>query len=203
MGFLLDVNAMASGADPIQNPTSPFGECIVVATVAGHVLSHRLRAAVNMATGGKGQDTHAQDDFWGRHAWLESLVARGMGIFDMQHPPATQERDPMLLFLAMVWRAVVLYLWHTAESCPAPDEDGRSAAGAESGKQVEKTAQEMLRLTSKLSELNSWKVRLLILSPFLPPCVLLSTSTSTSVFGLEPLLTRACLPRSIRSRPFR
>ncbi|KAI1080447.1 hypothetical protein F5B20DRAFT_589247 [Whalleya microplaca] len=168
MGFLLDANAMASTtafAQGPMSPTSPFGECIVVATVAGHVLSHRLQAAVDTATAGDRQDTHTYDDFWDRHARLDSLVTHSMGGFTRHYPPAAQERDPMLLFLAIMWRATVLYLWHTAESIPAPVQGRNRAVSAESSQQVEKAAREMLRLMSKLSELNSWKVHPLMTVP--------------------------------------
>lgn len=168
----------------VMFPTSPFGECIVVATAAGHALSHRLRASVDTATTTKttgSRDTLAQDtthaahdfDFWDRHAWLEALVAHGIGAFALLHPPATQERDPMLLFLAMVWQTIVLYLWHTAESFPAPARDRDPAVSAVASQRVDKAAHEMLHLMSRLSELNSWKARLVIsLSP--PPQLLSS-----------------------------
>lgn len=105
------------------------------------------------------QAPHSMFAFWDRHAWLDSLVADSMGAFAAHHPPAAQERDPMLLFLAMVWRATVLYLWHTAESIPASDSDMNHAIGIESSAQMaDRAAQEVLRLMGKMSELNSWKV---------------------------------------------
>lgn len=109
------------------------------------------------------QTPHGMFAFWDRHAWLDSLIADSMGAFDTQHPPAAQERDPMLLFLAMVWRATVLYMWHTAESMPGPpaDPDVNGVVGMESSsaQMADSAAQEVLRLMGKMSELNSWKVR--------------------------------------------
>ncbi|KAI1374272.1 hypothetical protein F4677DRAFT_426638 [Hypoxylon crocopeplum] len=167
MGFLPDANAMASATPPTQSPMSPFGECIIAATVAGHALSHRLRAAADAATDGNSsmRDAADDDDFWDRHAWLEALVARRMAAFAMHHPSAAQERDPMLLFLAVVWRATVLYLWCTAEGMPTPTNRAAAVAGADASLQVERAAREVLRLMGKLSELNSWKVHPLMAIP--------------------------------------
>lgn len=142
-------------------PSSPFHECIVAATVAGHALSHRRQAVMDTARDTTSAQTpHDVFAFWDRHAWLDALVADSMGAFAAHHPPAAQERDPMLLFLAMVWRAILLYLWHTAEGIPAPDPDVSRAVGIEASAQMaDRAAQEVLRLMGKMSELNSWKVR--------------------------------------------
>lgn len=108
------------------------------------------------------QTPHDMFTFWDRHAWLDSLVADRMGAFAVHHPPAAQEREPMLLFLAMVWRAIVLYLWHTAEGVPAPSPglDMNHVVSIEPPAQMaDRAAQEVLRLMGKMSELNSWKVR--------------------------------------------
>ncbi|KAI2610510.1 hypothetical protein GGR54DRAFT_617247 [Hypoxylon sp. NC1633] len=173
MGFLPDVNTMASAEASAQ--MSPLGECIVVATLAGHVLSHRLQATASSASGGERQDTQQNNDFWDRHTWLDSLVAHRIDIFAMNHPPAAQERDPMLLFLAMEWHAAELYLWHTAESMSAPAQDQNRAIHAESSQRVEKAAREMIRLMSKLSELNSWKIHPLMSIPLTLGAELLSS----------------------------
>lgn len=179
MGFLSEpktVTVISNSTSPAMVPSSPFHECIVAATVAGHALSHRRQAVMDTAVI---QDTsltqmpQSMFAFWDRHAWLDSLVADSMSAFAAHHPPAAQERDPMLLFLAMVWRATLLYLWHTAESFPtaAPDQDVSGVVGIEtsSTQMVDRAAQEVLRLMGKMSELNSWKVGRV--SMFLP-CIL-------------------------------
>lgn len=164
MGFLSE--SKATTIAPAMIPSSPFHECIVAATVAGHALSHRRQAVMDTAASRDTTVTQTPQSmfaFWDRHAWLDSLVADSMGAFAAHHPPAAQERDPMLLFLAMVWRATVLYLWQTAESfpIPAPDPDVNGLVGIEtsSTQMADRAAQEVLRLMGKMSELNSWKVR--------------------------------------------
>lgn len=169
MGFLSESKATTIASNPTPPamiPSSPFHECIVAATVAGHALSHRRQAVMDTAASRDTTVTQTPQSmfaFWDRHAWLDSLVADSMGAFAAHHPPAAQERDPMLLFLAMVWRATVLYLWQTAESfpIPGPDPDVNGLVGIEtsSTQMADRAAQEVLRLMGKMSELNSWKVR--------------------------------------------
>lgn len=176
-------SSYSSSSYTIQNtmfPTSPFGECIILATVAEHALSHRLQASADSSTkimmmatttNTDSRDiltqetTHtARDDFWGRHAWLESLVAQGIEAFALLHPPSAQESDPMLMFLAIMWHTMVLYLWNTAESLPASAQD-RDRAVCATTQQVDRVAHDMLHLMSRLSELNSWKMHPLINIP--------------------------------------
>jgi hypothetical protein len=140
----------------------------MAATVAGHALSHRRQAVMDIAAERNttnARTPHGIFAFWDRHAWLDSLVSDSMSSFAAHHPPAAQEQDPMLMFLAMAWRAIVLYLWHTAEGIPAPapaqDHDVTHAMGLDpssSAQMSDRAAQEVLRLMGKMSELNSWKV---------------------------------------------
>lgn len=172
MGFLSEpktTSVAPAPTSPALVPSSPFHECIIAATVAGHALSHRRQAVMDTMAGRDttiAQTPHDIFTFWDRHTWLDSLVADSMSAFAAHHPPAAQEREPMLLFLAMVWRTIVLYLWHTAEGVPdlAPDLDVNHVVGIESPAQMtDRAAQEVLRLMGKMSELNSWKVcRILI-----------------------------------------
>ncbi|KAG6359550.1 hypothetical protein INS49_013071 [Diaporthe citri] len=184
MGFLSEfktTSIASTSTSPAMVPSSPFHECIVAATVAGHALSHRRQAVMDTATGRDtttAQTPHDMFAFWDRHAWLDSLAADSMGAFAVHHPPAAQEREPMLLFLAMVWRAIVLYLWHTADGypTPAPNLDMSHVVSIESPAQMaDRAAQEVLRLMGKMSELNSWKVHPLMSIPLTLCAELLST----------------------------
>ncbi|TGJ84468.1 hypothetical protein E0Z10_g4326 [Xylaria hypoxylon] len=156
MGCLMDTDILTSTTASVRGPMSSFGECIVVATVAGRVLSHYLEATPDGATNDEGQRMNPHDS-WDSLSSMDSLVTHGMRVFAMYHPPTAQERDPMLLFLAMVWRAIVIYLWHTAESIPTPALNRDHAMKAKLSQQAEVAAREMLRLMSKLSGWSSWK----------------------------------------------
>lgn len=171
MGFLSEPKTTPMNPTPTvptMVPSSTFHECIVAATVAGHALSHRRQAVMDTAAGRNttnGQAPHGIFAFWDRHSWLDSLVNDSMSAFAAQHPPAAQEREPMLMFLAMSWRAIVLYLWHTAKAMPAPaparDHNVSHAVGIDSSssaQMADQAAKEVLRLMGKMSELNSWKV---------------------------------------------
>jgi len=154
---------------PIRGPISPFSECIVAATVAGQVLSHRLLTNFDIATGGGTRNAHICDNARDRHLALDTLVDHNMMVFALHYPPAAQERDPMLLFLAISWRAIIIYQWCTFESIslisPISSLTSTSVAGpscitdGQSSPHIEKTVSELIHLIDKLRELNSWKVR--------------------------------------------
>ncbi|KAI0542545.1 hypothetical protein GGR58DRAFT_497090 [Xylaria digitata] len=164
MGCLLDTDFLTSTAAPSRDPMSSFCECIVVATVAGRVLSHYLEATLDSSTHEEGHGIN-QHNGWDSLSSIDSLVAHSMRIFTTYHPPTAQERDPMLLFLAIAWRAIVIYVWHTAESMPTPVLNRDHAIKAKLSQQAENAAREMLRLMSKLAGWSSWKIHPLMSIP--------------------------------------
>ncbi|KAI0405425.1 hypothetical protein F4802DRAFT_563107 [Xylaria palmicola] len=180
MGTLSDVGISTSTATSVRAPMSPFGECIWVATVAGRVLSYCLEAT----TEGQGMDLH---NCWDSLSSIDSLVTQGMRVFTIYHPPTAQERDPMLLFLAMVWRATIIYLWHTAEKLPTPAINKNHAMKARLSQQAESAALEILRLIGKLSGWSSWKIHPLMSIP-LSLCVELLTPRPSLVDALTQMV---------------
>ncbi|KAK4235915.1 fungal-specific transcription factor domain-containing protein [Achaetomium macrosporum] len=164
MGFLSDLLGASNATTSPRRNTSPFVECIMVATVAGFALSHRAEACASgsspTGTEGEGQQ-NGQADFWTRHFWLDGLVSNGMNTIALEHPPVAQDQDPTLLFLALAWRATMLHLWQTAKDV----HERNGAASTEAVQQVEKAAQEVLRLMGKLSSLNGWTVHPLLSIP--------------------------------------
>ncbi|KAI0418296.1 fungal-specific transcription factor domain-containing protein [Xylaria grammica] len=164
MGCLLDTYILTPAATSVRDPMSPFSQCVVVAAVAGRVLSHHLDVTLDAVTNQEGRGTNSHNG-WDSLSLVESLVSRGMRDFATHHPPTTQERDPMLLFLAMVWRATVIYLWHTAESIPTPTPSRNHAMKIKLFQQAESAVHEMLRLMSKLSGWSSWKIHPLMNIP--------------------------------------
>ncbi|RWA03366.1 hypothetical protein EKO27_g11740 [Xylaria grammica] len=164
MGCLLDTYILTPAATSVWDPMSPFSQCVVVATVAGRVLSHHLEVTLDAVTNPEGRGMNSHND-WDSLSLVDSLVTRGMRDFATHHPPTTQERDPMLLFLAMVWRATVIYLWHTAESIPTPTPSRNHAIKIKLSQQAESAVHEMLRLMSKLSGWSSWKIHPLMNIP--------------------------------------
>ncbi|KAI1175017.1 hypothetical protein F4777DRAFT_588866 [Nemania sp. FL0916] len=167
MGFLLDENSMLSPAASTWYPTFPFGEFIVVATVGGHVLSHRnkVTAAAAASTNGTEGNTSIHDDLWDRHILLNSLVCRSMDAFFQHHPRAAQEQDPHLLFLSITWRTIAIYLWHTTESMRAPVQAKHQALRERLSQQAKKLVHEIMSLMGKLSDMSNLKIHPLMIVP--------------------------------------
>ncbi|KAI0194225.1 hypothetical protein F4808DRAFT_464530 [Astrocystis sublimbata] len=160
-GCLLDANILTTADE--QGSTSSFGDLIVVATVAGRVLSHQIDANLALATASSEDGKHSTP----RHSWdsLYSLFSNRMRAFNLCHPALAQERDPMLLFLAMLWHAVGIYLCHSADSTPTAATHVTHTAKAKLSQLVDNSAHEMLGLMNKLAEWSSWKVHPLMNIP--------------------------------------
>ncbi|XXH04515.1 hypothetical protein Hte_010931 [Hypoxylon texense] len=145
-GFLLEA---ITARDAIV--TSTFTECIVVATIIGRALSHRQQSMVDNIY------LNESRDFWERHEWINGILTQRMDVFSLNYPIAAQEADPMLLFISMMWRTSVLYMYQLTKSVMHPTEEKRSVL-AECTRQSTIAAKEIVSLTNKLSQLNSFKV---------------------------------------------
>ncbi|OTA90740.1 hypothetical protein M434DRAFT_22754 [Hypoxylon sp. CO27-5] len=144
-GFLSDV---ISAREAIV--TSTFTESIVVATVIGQALTHRHQFV----------DTLYLNDpreFWERHEWINSVLIQRMDVFSMNYPTAVQEADPMLLFISMMWRTTVLYMYQLVKAMVHPTDEKRPVL-ADYTRQSTIAAKEIVSLTNKLSQLSSFKV---------------------------------------------
>ncbi|KAA8642438.1 fungal specific transcription factor domain-containing protein [Aspergillus tanneri] len=152
MGFLAD--ALAS------NTTLPstFTECIIVATISGRALSHRNQCLVG--------DVYfsAAEDFWNRHQWINAILAQRMDAFSAKYPLDMQHADPMLLFISLMWRIIILHLYQTM-TCVIPSNDEKRDFVMEYRKRSSMAAQDIVDLAQKLSHLNSLKVHPLTLIP--------------------------------------
>ncbi|KAL6232513.1 hypothetical protein BDW75DRAFT_217723 [Aspergillus navahoensis] len=146
MGFLSDALATDNSI------ASTFTECIVVATISGRALSHR-----NQCLAG---DLYfsAAEDFWNRHQWINAILTQRMEAFSTKYPlDMQQQADPMLLFISLMWRTIILHLYQTM-ACVIPSNDEKRDLIMEYKKRSSAAAQEIVDLTNKLSHLNSLKV---------------------------------------------
>lgn len=75
----------------------------------------------------------------------------------MNYPTAMQEADPMVLFISMMWRTTVLYMYQLMKSVIHSTDEKRSIL-ADYTRQSTIAAKEIVNLTNKLSQLNSFKV---------------------------------------------
>ncbi|KAI0382683.1 hypothetical protein F5Y04DRAFT_287732 [Hypomontagnella monticulosa] len=133
-------------------PTSTFAECIIVSTVIGRALSHRQQSTVDNIY------LNESREFWERHEWINNVLIQRMDIFSLNYPTAVQEADPMLLFISMMWRTTVLYMYQLIKSMIHPTDEKRSSVLADYTRQSTIAAKEIVNLTNKLSQLNSLKV---------------------------------------------
>ncbi|KAI2615227.1 hypothetical protein GGR54DRAFT_632321 [Hypoxylon sp. NC1633] len=131
--------------------TSTFTECVVVATVIGRALSHRQQSMVDNIY------LNESRDFYDRHEWVNTVLIQRMDVFSMNYPVALQEADPMLLFISMMWRTTVLYMYQLMKAVIHPTDEKRTAL-ADYTRQSTIAAKEIVNLTNKLSQLNSFKV---------------------------------------------
>ncbi|KAI1393302.1 uncharacterized protein F4822DRAFT_423771 [Hypoxylon trugodes] len=145
-GFLLDA---VSTRDAIS--LSTFTESIVVATVIGRALSHRQQSMIDNLY------LNETRDFWERHEWINALLIQRMEVFSLNYPLSAQEADPMLLFISMMWRTTVLYMYQLLKTIVHPTDEKRSVL-SDYTRQSTVAAKEIVSLTNKLSQLNSFKV---------------------------------------------
>ncbi|KAI8635188.1 fungal-specific transcription factor domain-containing protein [Xylariaceae sp. FL1651] len=149
MGCLAE--AVATG-DASQ--TSPFTECIVVATMAGRALSHQHLAATQ---------PNPPRDFWDRHQWINSIMMPRMAAFSLKYPPTMQEADPVLMFVGLMWRATVLFSQNIERIVSTTDDS--SFIVSEYARRSSLAAQEVVCTARKLSQVNWFKVHPLMPIP--------------------------------------
>ncbi|RWA05445.1 hypothetical protein EKO27_g9659 [Xylaria grammica] len=152
--------------------TSPFTECIVVATMAGRALSHQHLAATQ---------PNPPRDFWDRHQLINSVMMPRMAAFSLKYPPAMQEADPVLMFVGLMWRATVLFSQVTviAERAVSAADDS-SFVIDEYARRSSLAAEEVVCMAKKLSQLNWFKIH-----PLMPIPLSLCSELLNSHEGLE------------------
>ncbi|KAI1123179.1 fungal-specific transcription factor domain-containing protein [Nemania abortiva] len=149
-GYVLSGCLADAIASKDANQTSPFTECIVVATMAGRALSHQHLAATQ---------PNPPRDFWDRHQLINSVMMPRMAAFSLKYPPTMQEADPVLLFVSLMWRATVLF-----SQVPIVAETAVSAADdsgfvvAEYARRSSLAGQEVVSIAKKLAQVNWFKV---------------------------------------------
>ncbi|KAJ8115872.1 hypothetical protein ONZ43_g4564 [Nemania bipapillata] len=152
--------------------TSPFTECIVVATMAGRALSHQHLAATQ---------PNPPRDFWDRHQLINSVMVPRMTTFSLKYPPAMQEADPMLMFVSLMWRATVLFsqVPVVAERAISTVDDSDFVL-AEYARRSSLAAQEVVCIAKKLAQVNWFKIH-----PLMPIPLSLCSELLNSQSGLD------------------
>ncbi|KAI1364071.1 fungal-specific transcription factor domain-containing protein [Xylaria arbuscula] len=158
-------------------PTSPFTECIVVATMAGRALAHQHLAATQ---------PNPPRDFWGRHQLINSVMMPRMAAFSLKYPQAMQDADPALLFVGLMWRAIILFSQVTViaeravQAAAATTADDSAFVVAEYARRSSLAAQEVVCIAKKLSQVNWFKIH-----PLMPIPLSLCSEMLSSHEGLD------------------
>ncbi|EAU36567.1 predicted protein [Aspergillus terreus NIH2624] len=94
--------------------TSPFNECVILATICGRSLFHAQQYSVRFIYG----DT--APNWTDQHQWLDSLLNNRLQILSQYYPSPTQICDPMLSFAHIMGQASVIHLYKGMESVVHP-----------------------------------------------------------------------------------
>jgi hypothetical protein len=99
-GSFLSEAITASGSVKL----SPFAGLVVMAALAGRVLSHKQQVEVE----------HTYGDMWGgfweRQRWLEVVLTKAVSAIPVPSSISPEALDPLSLFMCMVTQTTTLYL---------------------------------------------------------------------------------------------
>ncbi|KAB8239071.1 Zn(II)2Cys6 transcription factor [Aspergillus alliaceus] len=139
--------------------TTPFNECVILATICGRSLFHVQQYNVRLAYGDMAPSWSEQ------HRWLENVLTNRLQTLSRSYPSPTQSCDSMLLFAHAMAQATALYLCKGGDSFLSAADDEmfimeyrRRALGA---------AQQIVSLTKTLTEFNFLKIHPLMPIPLL------------------------------------
>ncbi|KAL8692798.1 MAG: hypothetical protein Q9218_002239 [Villophora microphyllina] len=135
--------------DSDHNLYSPLAECAILATISGRALSHNQVSTVERVYG------NASLDFWIRHEWLDSMLARRMETFLLNHPAELTFTDPMLLFSFMMMQTTIIYLSKIME--PFGMEEEYKATVAKMQDRALSAASEIARLSKEQGHIGYFK----------------------------------------------
>lgn len=118
--------------------------------MAGRALSHQHLAATQ---------PNPPRDFWDRHQLINSVMMPRMAAFSLKYPPATQEADPVLMFVGLMWRATVLFSQvPVVAECSVSAMDDSDFVVTEYARRSSLAAQEVVCIAKKLAQVNWFKV---------------------------------------------
>ncbi|PWY75485.1 citrinin biosynthesis transcriptional activator CtnR [Aspergillus heteromorphus CBS 117.55] len=153
-GFLPEIIAAGDSV-----PRTWLTECIVLAALCGQIFSHKQQTTVEQVLCG------VSSGFWQRHQWLEALLVKKSQIISAaQLLIPAGPIDPMLLFLNLVAHSNLLYHCTAVDSVSPTDSD--VVLGYQQRAWI--SAQEIVRLTRMVSELNHFEIH-----PFTPLPIML------------------------------
>lgn len=91
---------------------SPFAKRVIVVTVCGRAMTHHQQFKVECVY------RSVSEDFWNWHQWIDTLITQQELTLSLEYPSASEDIDPIMLFIDMMEYVTVLYLYKIVESMP-------------------------------------------------------------------------------------
>nr|UBX54553.1 fungal Zn(2)-Cys(6) binuclear cluster domain [Aspergillus sp.] len=139
--------------------TSPFNECVILATICGRSLFHAQQYSVRFVYGDMAPNWTDQ------HQWLDNVLNNRLQILSQYYPSPAQICDPMLSFAHIMGQASVIHLYKGMESVVWAIDEG--AWVVEHQRRALNAAQEIVKLAKGLTEFHFFKVHPLMPIPLL------------------------------------
>lgn len=130
--------------------TSPFNECVILATICGRSLFCAQQYSVRFVYG------DLAPNWTDQHQWLDNVLTNRLQVLSQYYPSPTQIYDPVLSFANIMGQASVIYLYKGMESVAWVVDDG--ARVVEYRRRALSAAHEIAKLAKGLTEFNFFKV---------------------------------------------
>ncbi|KAJ4146177.1 hypothetical protein NW754_001641 [Fusarium falciforme] len=89
--------------DSSLTTSSPFNECLILATICGRSLMHHHQDKVSKAYGDLGSEWEQQ------RQWLDHILTTRLEALSDRYPSPTEAHDPLLLFANILGQTTVVY----------------------------------------------------------------------------------------------
>jgi hypothetical protein len=86
-----------------MSASSPFNECLILATICGRSLLHDHQDKVSKAYGDLGSEWEQQ------RQWLDHILTTRLEALSERYPSPIEAHDPLLLFANILSQATVVY----------------------------------------------------------------------------------------------
>ncbi|KAJ5651936.1 hypothetical protein N7507_009362 [Penicillium longicatenatum] len=96
--------------DVMPQTTSPFNECIILATICGRSLFQAQQCGVRFVYG------DLAPNWTDQHRWLDNVLTNRLQVLLQYYPSPSQICDPMLSFAHIMGQASVIHLYKGMES---------------------------------------------------------------------------------------
>ena len=133
--------------------TSPFNECVILATICRRSLfqgqQYRVRHVYEDVT----------LDWSDQHNWLDGILTKRLQILSHFYTLPTETCDPMLLFANVMGQATVVYLYNGMESMWSPNDAG-GALLVQYQQRALAAVEQIVNLAKALREFHIFKARI-------------------------------------------